>query len=316
MPTCKKCKKPICSSWNVCPSCGEDVYSILQSFPCQNCGYSLHSEWISCPMCGYQTGAIVLSVENYRKINYKQTALLKKHSIEIIEDLNELNLVLIPMSEYIMGSNKYPEERPKHDVYVKSFWMCRYPVTNAEYALFVEESGHEKPAFFDNKDFSKKKQPAVGIGWDDANAYCAWLSQKKGFTFRLPTEAEWEKAGKGTDDRKYPWGNNWELDRCNNNENRSRRTCGVGNFKFGTSPYRLFNMAGNVWEWCQDWYDKNYYTVSSYTDPQGPSSGKKKIIRGGSWKDNGNAMRVSKRCCADPGFKADNIGFRFLMEDD
>ena len=206
-------------------------------------------------------------------------------------------MIFIPGGEFLMGSPEgegKSQEWPQHTVYVSDFYIDKYEVTNEEYAEFLNSV--EKPdvanwiklddersgiLFTDNiyrpKD-GMENYPAAGISWYGANIYAGW----KGL--RLPTEAEWEKACRGEDGRLYPWGMEWDPEKCaNSSEGGCRKIMPAGSFPEGASPYGVMDMAGNVWEWCSDWYDKGYYKESPCSDPSGPSEGKYKVMRGGSW---------------------------------
>lgn len=142
------------------------------------------------------------------------------------------------------------------------------------------------------------------VDWDQANTYCKWAGKQ------LLTEAQWEKAAKGTDGRIYPWGNEWDASKsCYNQQS----TCAVGSYPQGASPYGVMDMAGNVWNWCRDWYGANYYANSPDRNPQGPGSGTLRMLRGGSWGfDYPAGLRASYRVNGSPTFRDDFGGFRCI----
>jgi serine/threonine-protein kinase len=183
----------------------------------------------------------------------------------------------------MMGSS-YGEsnERPVHSVYLDAFWIDQTEVTNAMYVKCVQDTACEVPSstksstrdsYYGNPEFDN--YPVINVSWDDAKTYCAWAGR------RLPTEAEWEKAARGTDEHKYPWGNNQpNSNLLNNNMND---TTEVGKYPNGASPYDALDMAGNVWEWVEDWQRDTYYANSPTSNPLGPDSGVYRGLRGGSW---------------------------------
>jgi formylglycine-generating enzyme required for sulfatase activity len=214
-----------------------------------------------------------------------------------------LELVHVPAGEFLMGSdpakdkNAAKNEQPQHRVYVSEFYIGKYPVTNEQYAAFVKATKHNPPIHWNNDQIpgGKENHPVVTVSWDDAVAFCEWLSQESGQAFRLPTEAEWEKAARGTDGRIYPWGDEWDSTRLNSWETGPRETTPVGKYSSGGDrPYGAADMAGNVWEWCADWYDEEEYQRRAKVgvqDPRGPSQGQFRVLRGGSWDGNQNFAR-------------------------
>ena len=146
----------------------------------------------------------------------------------------------------------------------------------------------------------------VNVSWYNAAAYSRWAR------VRLPTEAQWEKAARGTDGRKFPWGNEWDKSKCANSMGQSlSSTKPVGSYASGASPYGVMDMAGNVWEWCADWYDANFYAKAPTRNPKGPSTGAFRVLRGGSWcRDLELNFRAAYRLIIDPAFRLNYFGFR------
>jgi len=219
-------------------------------------------------------------------------------------------MVRIPAGEFAMGSNNY-DEKPSHTVYLDAYYIDKYEVTNAQYKKFCDATnrfdpefphfgGKTDPGYFKNY----PNNPVVNVTWEEASAYSSWAGK------RLPTEAEWEKAARGTDGRKYPWGNKWDASKCNSKESGINKTTPVGSYPQGASPYGVMDMAGNVWEWCQDRYDHNYYQVSSSSNPTGPSSGAGRILRGGCWANRREVCTTTLRNCAPQEARFDFDGFR------
>ena len=265
--------------------------------------------------------AIVLcSCSNNRYINNAGN----QRNREIINTKDGSTLVEIPSGEFIMGADDGPpKERPSHRVFLRRYFIGKYPVTVAQYRKFVEATGYKTdaertPAMTDrqpNHDATwrnpnieqTENDPVVQISWNDAKAYCDWAG------LRLPTEAEWEKAARGANGWKYPWGNDWNFSLCNNNENKGNITTPVDQYPKGVSPYGCYEMAGNAWQWCNDWYDDGYYKVSPLKNPRGPKKGLLKIIRGGSWKEDQDNCRTTSRFGMRPDYCHhiySNIGFR------
>ena len=216
--------------------------------------------------------------------------------------------VRIPAGEFVMGDDLgRPDERPAHRVYVPAFEMAVLPVTNAQYARFVEATGQEAPRFFDDARFNDAQQPVVGVSWFDAVAYCTWLSGRTGAEWRLPTEAEREKAARGgVDGLRYPWGEeDGPLARA---EQDAPLVVGLS----GPYGYGLYDMGYNVHEWCSEWYDASYYARSPADDPQGPETGVRRASRGGAWRHQIKVARCAARSSLDPTFRYNDYGFRVV----
>ena len=234
-------------------------------------------------------------------------------------------MILIPAGAFKMGSQDgLPNERPEHQVVLDSYYIDQYEVTMSLYRKFLESGKHDSPPRWDDEAATTVgDRPAVGMKWSDAAAYCEWAGK------RLPTEAEWEKAARGTDGRRYPWGHMQPfVDIANYNRgvwvNETVTlvpvTSGLEGMSVrhglktaGKSPYGLAHMAGNAAEWVADWYDREYYQQSPEKNPTGPANGEKRVIRGGSWADFPPALRVTARFSAEPEFEDRTIGFRCAM---
>ncbi len=230
--------------------------------------------------------------------------------------LDGMVMVYVPAGSFMMGQeNGDDNEAPLHEVYLDAFWIDQTEVTNAQFAVFMEDTGHVTTAEQDGWSWDSgpdwfevagadwrhprgpdsdidglEDHPVVHVSWEDADAYCDWRGD------RLPAEAEWEKAARGTDRRRFPWGNEFSADRLNSCDANcpvtSREesaddgyayTSPVGTYQSGASPYGVLDMAGNVGEWTADWYQDNYYAQSPDSNPEGPASGSRKSERGGSW---------------------------------
>ena len=246
----------------------------------------------------------------------------QKASFEVMKGKDGAPMVLVPAGPFTMGSNDgLPNERPEHRVTLDAYWIDLYEVTLSAYQKFLEAANHNAPPTWDDESASTVgDRPAIGMGWEDAKAYCQWAEK------RLPTEAEWEKAARGTDGRRFPWGQMQPfVDIANYNRgvwvSEAVTLVGVatglegmsvrhGLKEGGKSPYGLNHMAGNAAEWVADWYDREYYQKSPDQNPQGPASGEKKVVRGGSWVDLPAALRVTARVSAEPDFQDRTVGFR------
>jgi formylglycine-generating enzyme required for sulfatase activity len=223
----------------------------------------------------------------------------------------EKEMVQVPAGEFWMGCNEKvdrecEDEKPGRKVYLDAFSIDKHEVTVAEYGRCVAAGKCAQPDAGEGCNWGvegRADHPINCVDWEQARAYCEWAGKRK----RLPTEAEWEKAARGTDGRVYPWGNHWDAKRANVDGNG---TVPVWSYQEGASPYGTLNMSGNVWEWVQDWYDKDYYQQGPDRNPKGPDSGEYKILRGGSWDFFPGLARVSYRGWGAPGVRVDAFGFR------
>ncbi len=229
-----------------------------------------------------------------------------------------MEFVKVPAGEFWMGSDPkvdkaaQSDEQPQHQVYLDEFWIGKYPVTNKQYQVFTKETNRKTPNGWINNNFSKEKadHPIVNVSWQDAEAFCKWLSKVVNHKVGLPTEAQWEKAARGTDGRIYPWGNQAPSTKFANYDGKLGGTTPVGNYLEGMSPYGVLDMAGNVWEWVADWYSGSYYSQSSTDNPPGSTSGLSKVLRGGSWFNLVNIGRSADRDWNYPSFTGNYVGFR------
>jgi len=232
-------------------------------------------------------------------------------------------IVYVPAGEFLMGSDAGDiDERPQRRVYLDAFEIDRYEVTNVQYRQFLLVTGHDAPQRWPDRYVHKLPDrdpdwhdtmyppgeamyPVVGVNWQDATDYCAWAGK------RLPTEAEWEKAARGTGGRVYSWGDPWDASKANVREAGIGYTQPVGSYSAGASPYGALDMTGNAWEWVADLYDRQYYPYAPDRNPQGPPSGTgERILRGGAWDSSPDHARVSYRNathCFGPNFR---VGFR------
>ena len=233
-----------------------------------------------------------------------------------IREIDGMPMVRIPAGEFIMGSDTgQPNQAPAHSVDLSMYWIDQYEVSVAQYTACVADGActppwayHSEthPDYYEGETF--QQYPIQAITWRQAEAYCAWVGG------RLPTEAEWEKAARGTDQRMYPWGDDApdctkaNFDRCLNDPNQ------VGAYPAGVSPYGLYDMAGNVWEWTADYYDSEAYATHTLQDPQGPASGTHRVIRGGSWSTSDITQQTTYRYPSDPSSAWNSVGIRCVMD--
>jgi formylglycine-generating enzyme required for sulfatase activity len=208
-------------------------------------------------------------------------------------------MVLVPAGEFTMGGNEAVTEKPVHQVSLDAYYMDKYEVTVGQYAKFLEATSRKAPPEWKilNQP-SHQQHPVVMMDWSDANRYCHWAEK------RLPTEAEWEKAARGTDGRMYPWGNDLPTpQRANYGKKKWDKHAAlvpVGTMEDGKSPYGIHDMAGNAWEWVSDWYDRVYYKNSPSQNPKGPEHGDFKVLRGGSWHSKPESLHSANRNYSPP----------------
>jgi serine/threonine-protein kinase len=269
-----------------------------------------------------------------------------------ISKTDGMTLVFVPTGNFTMGSDSssFANERPAHTVFLDSYWIDQTEVTNAMFSTFVDQSGYQTDAekigssYVYNPDSGSSglvqgadwqhplgpdsslldlnDHPVVHVSWNDSLAYCEWAGR------RLPTEAEWEKAARGTDGRTFPWGNDFNgtlLNSADVNLGAGRGnssfddgfqlTSPVGNYPLGISPYGALDMAGNAWEWVNDWVDEAYYQSPPSSNPGGPTSGIYHVVRGGSWHDPQDGQRVTYRGWASPDDKDITLGFRCALSE-
>jgi formylglycine-generating enzyme required for sulfatase activity len=272
----------------------------------------------------------------------------------MVSPKDDMVLVYVPEGEFVMGSesgdaNADGDEFPQRTIYLVGFWIDRTEVTNLIFEQFVTETGYvtdaeekgvswlynlEASGWYEvpGADWLHPQGPSSGItelddhpvvhvSWYDAAAYCEWADR------RLPTEAEWEKAARGTDGRTYPWGEsdpsgnllnfadvNLEADWADGSADDGYKfNAPVGIYPSGASPYGALDMAGNVWEWVADWYASGYYDASPYENPTGPSFGSYRVLRGGSWRNSVRFVRAAYRNWYLPGGSFDKFGFRCAL---
>jgi formylglycine-generating enzyme required for sulfatase activity len=249
----------------------------------------------------------------------------------MINERDGAEMVYVPAGEFLMGydeSQRY-NERPEHTVYLDSYWIYKFEVTNSQFYTFILSQGvnfnssllfnrvdNDNILFQENEEWLIDEDfvdyPIKGVTWNGAIEYCEWAGGE------IPTEAEWEKAARGTDGRLYPWGNNFPTASLTNFEPYSTKP--VGTYLEGISPYGALDMTGNVYEWVSDWYSADYYSISPDENPRGPEIGSSRILRGGYWVDKGwyGGFRVTYRIPSRPDntYSFYGYGFRCIIPEE
>jgi formylglycine-generating enzyme required for sulfatase activity len=304
-----------------CQICGLWVKT-EDSFRCKMCGRaSLHLEHRQpqagiCSECAAKLQLDLPPANSINETPKKQTS-GNRRVIPLGEGL-EMEFVRIPAGAFLMGSaaadeDVYDDEKPQHMVSLKEYWLGKTPVTNAQYQVFVKANGLKPPQHWKKGNFPivEKDHPVVEVSWLEASAFCEWVSAESGQEIRLPSEAEWEKAARGTDGRKYPWGQQKpDVDLCNYG-NQAGKTTRVGRYSpAGDSPYGCVDMAGNAWEWTSTVFKE--YPYSAGDGREDPDSEDSRVLRGGSWGNFDDLLRCAARYyyVGVPDLTRNPVGFR------
>jgi sulfatase modifying factor 1 len=229
-------------------------------------------------------------------------------------------LVRIPAAWFLMGCDAGQDnEKPVHRVWVDEFLLAACQVTNADYGRFLRDTASSSlpPPFWNDSAFNLPEQPVVGVSWYEANRYCEWLGASSDGKFRLPTEAEWERAARGgREGALFPWGDAppqslpGYADHCARHWKTGPERVG----RAEANAYGLYNMCDNVHEWCSDWYAPDHYAVSPERNPRGPEAGERRASRGGSWRHHVKMSRCAARSSIPPDFKYADYGFRIACD--
>ncbi len=221
-----------------------------------------------------------------------------------------ISMVYIPEGEATIGSPAREgdaDEHPAYKLFLEGYWFGKTEVTFEQYDRFCSETRRPRVA---DEGWGRGTRPVIYVSWHDAAAYCAWLEEQTGLRFRLPSEAEWEKAAR----HRYPWGSQPPDSSLANFNKDHMMTRPVGSYPKGASPYGILDMAGNVWEWVQDWYDPGFYQNSPHAAPQGPVTGSERSVRGGSWANGADLVRSANRSSEKPESTLNILGFRLALD--
>jgi len=236
--------------------------------------------------------------------------------------VNDQEFVRIPAGEFWMGADSIGQDedaylgQPRHQVYLPEFWMARTPVTNTQYQAYIEATKANPPSLWEGGKALRgtENHPVVSVSWEDARRYCDWLTETSGRAFRLPTEAEWEKAARGPDGRVYPWGDVWDPALCNTSETGLEATTPVDCYPLGASPYGVLDLAGNVWEWTSSARAGYPYNAADGREVADAGNSVRRVVRGGSCLLDHRYARCAIRYGSDPHRRPWVYGFRVVAE--
>ena len=233
----------------------------------------------------------------------------------LLNEKDGAELLLVPAGSFLQGSlesQSDPDERPQREVYLDAFYVAKHLVTNRQYRKFLEQTGYKAPLLWNDPQFNQDEQPVVGVNWEDAQAYCQWGG------LRLASEAEWEKAASWDEPNKlkrwWPWGDTEPDPERLNYANNAGHTTPVSGYPLGASSHGCHDMAGNVWEWVEDWYLYNYYAKGTAENPRGPATSPEKtpykVLRGGSFRSPAGYVSTTYRYWHSPDYTDTETGFR------
>ncbi len=248
------------------------------------------------------------SEKQVNQIGLKVSGINVQGYVEYMRPIDQAKLILIPEGEILMGNERTERAPFEHFVYLSSFLIDKTAVTWGQYKQFIADTGNslplQKPYWGIHDD-----HPVVFVSWAEARSFCQWVGG------RLPTEAEREKAARGTDKRLFPWGEQPPAPELGvfRSSWGNEATKPVGIRPLGASPYGVMDMGGNVWEWCSDWYSDEYLEMSPYENPAGPETGNLHVVRGGSWDSRPDVLSASCRNWGHPGYREGDFGFRCAM---
>ncbi|MBP7021054.1 MAG: SUMF1/EgtB/PvdO family nonheme iron enzyme [Planctomycetes bacterium] len=245
---------------------------------------------------------------------------------EIICQKDNMQMTLVPAGTFVMGGTDEDDQEPLHTIHLSPYLIDQYPITNHQYSLFMQQKGYsnpdywtkeswewkiknniQEPAYWDHEDYKNPNQPVIGVSWYEAQAYAIWSGK------HLPTEAQWEYAAKGNDQRPYPWGTNKPTSEHAHYKDTTKQLQPIATAQQGISPFQCHDMAGNVWEWCYDWYKEDYYQDTPNTNPIGPHTepeDQTKTSRGGSWNYTCETLKTYYRFNGDVTLRNKAYGFR------